>query len=137
MSEPPVVPEDLDQPLQLDDGGDPTLADAIAACTMKGVTELPPVEGRSYAAFVVHPPRPRFTEDGSSGPVTVAIAHYDGDRATYVLDLVKDEITVAASCRELKRYGISKVQGHTSDDYDETGMAEAVCGAFHILRAAL
>jgi hypothetical protein len=32
--------------------------DVIERCTDKGVTERPPVAGKSYAAFAVHPPHP-------------------------------------------------------------------------------
>jgi hypothetical protein len=35
-----------------------SIADSIAAVTDRGVTERPPVPGRRYVAFVVHPREP-------------------------------------------------------------------------------
>src|ERR1700728_4142761 len=56
---------------------DASIADVVRSWGR--VTEVPPIEGRSYVGYTVHPQRPRFTVDGSSGPVAVAIAHYDDD----------------------------------------------------------
>lgn len=110
-----------------------TIADAIEACTMKGVTELPPVEGRVYRAFIVSPRQPRFEKDGSQGPVSLAIAHFDSDRRLYVNDLAMHDLTVAEAADHLKRYGIAAVTGLESDAYDETGLAEAVSGVIAML----
>jgi len=100
------------------------LIDAIERRTDKEVVERPPVAGRSYAAFAVHPRRP--------GLIAIAIGHCEGE--AYVVDLVKDGLSVAAATDESKRYGISKVTGAESDSIDEDGMAHAVCGLISVLQ---
>jgi hypothetical protein len=105
-----------------------SIADMIDKCVMKGVSELPPVEGRVYRAFVVQPPRPRFERAGSQGPCAIAIGHYDSDRRQYVQDYCGGDFTVAEAAGHLKRYRITAVTGLDSDSYDETGMAEASVG---------
>jgi hypothetical protein len=63
---------------------------------MKGVTgPLPPVGGRVYRGFEVHPPRPRFERDGSQRPTAIVIAHFDSDRRKYVVDFAMRDLTIA------------------------------------------
>ena len=42
--------------------------DAVEACIDKGVVERPPIAGKTYVAFVVHPPDP-------GNLLALAIAH--------------------------------------------------------------
>lgn len=110
-----------------------SIVDEIAASIDEGVTERAPIDGVAYLAFTTHPPRPRFYKNGSSGPVALAIAHYEGDRDEYMLDLARDGITVAEAAHELARYSLDTVTGQATADYDETGLAEAVCGVLAML----
>jgi hypothetical protein len=105
-----------------------SIADVIDKCVMKGVTELPPVEGRVYRAFVVQPPRPRFERAGSQGPCAI-----DSDRRQYVQDYCGGDFSIAEAAAHLKRYRITSVTGLDSDSYDETGMAEASLGLIAML----
>jgi hypothetical protein len=98
--------------------------DALKACTDQAVTERPPVAGRSYMAFTVHPPQLDL--------VVIAIGHCEGEN--YVVDLLKEGLSVAAAVKELDRYGIAKVKGAESDSIEEDGMAHAVCGLISILQ---
>jgi hypothetical protein len=97
--------------------------DAIEACTMKGVTELPPVAGMSYAAFAVHPPH-------RGNLLALAIGHRDGEKI--VVDLIREDLGVAAAACELKRYGISNVAGAVGDEAD--ALAHATAGVIHLLQ---
>ena len=58
------------------------MTDVIDVAVDNGVAERPPLAGRAYAAFCVHPPRP--------GPVALAIAHREGEM--FVVDLVRERI---------------------------------------------
>jgi hypothetical protein len=98
-------------------------ADTIDACTDKGVKERPPVAGISYAAFVVHPPHP-------GNLLALAIAHRGGDK--FIVDVVKDDISVADSVAVLGRYGISQVTGDVGNEAD--ALAHAVAGVINLLR---
>jgi hypothetical protein len=89
-----------------------------------GVTERPPMVGQSYAAFVVHPREP--------GPITLAIAHCEGDK--YVVDLCRDGLTIQQAADLVKAYGISEVTG--ADDDGVGSLAQAVCGIISLLRDA-
>jgi hypothetical protein len=98
--------------------------EAVEACTDHGVTERPPVPGRSYVAFVVHPPEPR--------PIfALAIAHDDG--AKYVIDLVRQDIAIEASADLIKSYGIGMVTGALAEG-DDLHLAHAVAGAVDLLK---
>jgi hypothetical protein len=77
-------------------------ADVIERSTDKGVTERPPVEGKSYVAFAVHPRRP-------GNLLALAIAHRDGEKV--IIDLVKEDIGITDSAPILRRYGISTAFG--------------------------
>ncbi len=98
-------------------------ADVIEQCTDKGVTERPPVEGVSYAAFVVHPPRP-------GNLFGLAIAHRAGEK--FIVDVVKGDISITDAAPVLKRYGISTVTGAVGDEAD--ALAHAVAGVLSELR---
>ncbi len=100
-------------------------ADAIEACTDKGVTERPPIEGVKYAAFVVHPSQP-------GNLFAMAIAHRAGEK--FVVDVIRDDISIADACAVLERYGISKVTGDLGEEAD--ALAHAVAGAVYQLQAA-
>jgi hypothetical protein len=97
--------------------------DVIERCTDKGVTERPPVAGKSYAAFAVHPPHPGIL-------LALAIAHRDGEN--FIVDLVKGDIRIADSAPILRRYGISTVFG--ADDDIGLPLAQAVSGVIAVLR---
>jgi hypothetical protein len=99
--------------------------DAIEACTMKGVSELPPVAGVSYAAFAVHPLH-------RGNLLALAVGHRDG--AKIVVDLIREDLSIAAAACELKRYGISKVAGAEGDEAD--ALAHATAGVIHLLKEA-
>ena len=83
--------------------------EAIAACVMPRVYEIPPRDGLSYYAFV-------DTSGASSDAMTMGIAHREKD--VTVLDLVRSvrppfspESAVADFCAELRRYRISTITG--------------------------
>jgi hypothetical protein len=101
-----------------------SLREAIEACVEPGVTERPPVSGQFYAAFVVHPRAP--------GPTTLAIAHCEGDK--YVVDLVRDGLTIQQAADLVKAYGIGEVTG--ADDDGVGSLGQAVCGVISLLRDA-
>lgn len=92
-------------------------------CIDKGVTERPPVAGKSYVAFAVHPPRP--------GPVALAIAHCESD--TLVVDVVREAISIADAAALMQRYGIAAVTGAESEG-DGFDLAHATLGALNVLR---
>jgi hypothetical protein len=96
--------------------------DAVEACVDKGVTERPPVVGVSYAAFAVHPPEP-------GNLLALAVAHRGGHK--YIVDVVKDDISVVDAAAVLKRYGVSRVTGDVGDESD--ALAHAVAGVIHLL----
>jgi hypothetical protein len=93
----------------------------ISDCTDHSVTERPPVSGLRYVAFAVHPRAP--------GPVTLAIAHRDGDNR--ILDLLRDGLTIAQSAALLQAYGIGEVVG--AEDDDGLNLAHAALGAINLL----
>jgi hypothetical protein len=99
-----------------------TWRDAIDNCTDEGVTERPPVPGVSYVAYTVHPREP--------GPITLAIAHRDGDMR--ILDLLRDRLTVAQSAALLHAYGIREVVGDFEND--ELTLVRAMLGAINLCR---
>jgi hypothetical protein len=94
---------------------------AIERCVDKGVTERPPIEGVTYVAFVVHPPNP-------ANLLALAIAHR-ADK--FILDVIRDDISVADASVVMKRYGISEVTGAEGDKSD--ALAHATLGAFSLL----
>jgi hypothetical protein len=96
--------------------------DAIEACTDKGVTERPPIAGVSYAAFAVHPAEP-------GNLLALAVAHRGGDK--FIVDVVKDDISIVDAADVLRRYGISRVTGDVGDERD--ALAHAVAGVIHLL----
>lgn len=97
--------------------------DAVESCVDKGVTERPPVEGVSYAAFAVRPRNP-------GNLLALAIGHRDGEM--YILDVVKDDISIDDAATVLKRYGITKLTGAEGDEAD--ALAHAAAGVFSELR---
>ena len=98
-------------------------SDSIDACIDKGVTERPPIEGMSYKAFAVHPHHP-------GNLLGLAIAHCKGDK--FVVDVVREDISVANAAAVMKRYGISEVTGAEGDKAD--ALAHAVAGVINILQ---
>ena len=92
----------------------------------ENVTERPPKLGQHYKAFVVHPRKP--------GPQTLAIGHREDEQ--YVVDLLRDGLTIAQAAELVKAYGINKVTGDESDG-DNTTMLQAVAGLVNILQATL
>ncbi len=98
-------------------------ADAVERCVDKGVTERPPVDGVSYAAFGVHYPRGAVL-------VAMAIAHRAGER--FVVDLTRENISVGAASGILKRYRVERIV--CDDDVDDTPLAHAVAGVIDLLR---
>jgi hypothetical protein len=96
--------------------------DAVERCVDKGVTERPPIAGVSYAAFAVHP-----AESGNL--LALAVAHRGGDK--FIVDVVKDDISVAEAADVLHRYGITRVSGGVGDEAD--ALAHAVAGVVNLL----
>ena len=96
--------------------------DAIEACTDKGVKERPPIAGVAYAAFAIHPVEP-------GNLLALAVAHRGGDK--FIVDVVKDDISVRDAAAVLHRYGISRVTGDVGDESD--ALAHAVAGVIHLL----
>jgi hypothetical protein len=99
-----------------------TFSDAIEACVDPGVTERPPVPGKHYVAFVVHPRQP--------GPVTLVVAHREDEQL--VLDLVRDGLTIQQAADLMQAYGIDHVTGAEDDDGDN--LAHAALGAISLLQ---
>jgi hypothetical protein len=97
-------------------------ADAVEACTSKGVTERPPVAGVRYEAFTVYPPNP-----GKLYALT--IAHRDGEML--VQDLIREDISVEDATDVLRRYGITKITGAVGDKED--ALMHALAGVVDIL----
>lgn len=88
-----------------------------------GVTERPPLPDLHYAGFVVHPKQP--------GPITLAIAHKDGDN--FVLDLIRDGLSIEQSAHLLKAYRIDHVNGADDEDDSSDSLAHAVAGVVSVL----
>lgn len=101
-------------------------AEAIEACTTKGVTERPPVPGQSYVAFAVHPSQP--------GLVVLAIAHREGTQR--VVDVIRERITITDAAALLRRYGVAGVTGAESEG-DGDDILHAVAGAIWLLQGTL
>jgi hypothetical protein len=95
----------------------------LDACVDEGVTERPPVESLPHVAFVVHPSQ-------SGNLLAMAITHYADDK--FILDLIREDISIADAAGVLKRYGISRVTGAESDG--DLDLAHAVSGVFSVLR---
>jgi hypothetical protein len=89
----------------------------------KGVTERPPVEGKSYVAFVVHPPSPGLV-------LAMAIAHYENDK--FVVDLIRDNVSIAAAAADCDRYWIKQVVGQEGSAED--AILHAIAGAIGVLK---
>ena len=100
-----------------------TWADIVDSCVDKDVTERPPKEGVAYAAFAVHTPLQRNL-------LGLAVAHCDGD--LFVVDVIREDISIADAAALLKRYGVSKVTGQDGDESD--ALAHAVAGVVSVLR---
>jgi hypothetical protein len=96
---------------------------AIEACVTKGVTERPPIDGMTYAAFVVHTPVP-------GNLLALAIAHRTHEK--FILDVIREDISVADACAVMKRYGISEVTGDPNGNKSDA-LAHATAGAFSVL----
>ena len=84
--------------------------------------ERPPQPGQHYRAFVVHSSKP--------GPQTLAIGHREGEE--YLVDLLRDGLTIAQAAELMKAYGIKQVTGATNDEDDK--MLHAVAGVVRLLR---
>jgi hypothetical protein len=96
---------------------------AFNRASVPGVNERPPMPGFSYVAFAVH-------ED--SGPLKgFAIAHKNGEK--FVVDVVRQGITVDESAELMKRYGIDTVTAAPHEGGDDA-MAHAVAGAIVCLK---
>jgi hypothetical protein len=80
----------------------------------------------TYHAFVVHPERP--------GPVALAIAHREA--LDFVVDLIREQITIDNSVPILRRYGIYHVTG-AQEEGDGLNLAHAVLGALDLARKAV
>jgi hypothetical protein len=100
--------------------------DAVERSVDKGVTERPPVAGVSYAAFAVHPPEP-------GNLLALAIAHRGGEK--YIVDVVKDDISVVDAAAVLHSYGVTQVTGDVGDEAD--ALAHAVAGVVNLLATEL
>ena len=96
---------------------------AIEQCVTKGVTERPPVAGVTYAAFVVHTPLP-------GNLLALAIAHRTPDK--FILDVIRENISVADASAVMKRYGITEVTGDPNGDKSDA-LAHATAGVFSVL----
>jgi hypothetical protein len=95
----------------------------IERAVISGVTERPPVPGRSHVAFGMHPVRP--------GPMlAIAIAH--SERLIVAVDVIRENVTVEKSSILLKRYGVSGITGAQTEG-DDLDLAHATCGALHLL----
>lgn len=99
------------------------MTDVIDVAVDNGVAERPPLAGRAYAAFCVHPPRP--------GPVALAIAHREGEM--FVVDLVRERIDIVDAAPILRRYGITKITGAESEG-DGRDLAHATMGVIALLQ---
>lgn len=93
-------------------------AEAIEACTDKGVTEWPPVAGVKYKAFQVH------TLRRPGHVLGFAIAHREGEMR--IVDVVKGDISIPDAAVVCQRYGITKITGAVGDEAD--ALAHAVAG---------
>ena len=92
------------------------------------MTERPPVEGMTHAAFQVYTPY-------SDNLLAIALRTTD----TFILDVIREEIRVADASAVLKRYGISQVTGESSPQQQlQTGdgaFTESIQVADHVLVA--
>lgn len=95
---------------------------AIEACVTKGVTERLPIDGVTYAAFVVHTPVP-------GNLLALAIAHR-ADK--FIIDVIREDISVPDASAVMKRYRISEVTGANGDKSD--ALVHAVAGVVSVLR---
>jgi hypothetical protein len=100
-----------------------SLQDAIKRC-VGDYTELPPVPGRHYAAFVVHPRSP--------GPLVLAIAHKEGGQ--FVVDLVRGGLTLPQAAKLVTAYGIGRVAVADDEGDSSFSLAHAVAGSIEVLR---
>jgi hypothetical protein len=89
--------------------------DAVEACTDKGVKERLPAAG-------VHPPEP-------GNLLALAIAHRGGDK--FIVDAVRDDISIVDAAAVLERYGVTQVTGDVGNESD--ALAHAVAGVIHLL----
>ena len=97
-------------------------ADAVEACTRKGVGELPPVAGVRYEAFAVHPLHP-------GNLYAMTIAHREGEM--FIQDLIREDISIEDAADVLRRYGITKITGAVGDKDD--ALVHALAGVVDIL----
>jgi hypothetical protein len=96
--------------------------DAVEASVDRGVKERPPVAGILYAAFAVHPPEP-------GNLLALAVAHCGDDK--YIVDVIKDDISVVDAAAVLHSYGVTQVTGDVGDEAD--ALAHAVAGVVNLL----
>jgi len=99
--------------------------DRVTQASTRGETELPPVVGRTYAAFAVTPPE--------SGDLLALVVAHRGD-GKIVVDLAREDLTIAEASQVLRRYGVSDVAGAVDDGSDAS--ARATAGAIFLLREA-
>jgi hypothetical protein len=96
----------------------------VEQCVDRGVTERPPVHGVRYAAFVVHPREP--------GPIVLAIGHLEG--AKFVIDLLRDGLTVQQAVDLVSAYGLNAVTGADDEGDSSVSHAHAVLGVLNVLK---
>jgi hypothetical protein len=61
--------------------------------------------------------------------LALAVAHRGGEK--FIVDVVKDDISIVDAAAVLERYGISRVTAGVGDESD--ALAHAVAGAIHLL----
>jgi hypothetical protein len=93
---------------------------AVGACT--DGPERAPQPGQRYQAFVVHPSKP--------GPQTLAIGHREGEK--FIVDLLRDGLTIAQAAELVKAYGLEQVTGAANDDDDKA--LHAIAGVIRLLQ---
>jgi hypothetical protein len=91
----------------------------------EGVMERLPVAGISYAAFSVHPLRP-------GNLLALAVAHRDDRKYEYIIDVVREDISIADAAAVLGRYGISQLVGDVGGEHEAVG--HAVAGVIKLLQ---
>ena len=103
--------------------------DILEDCTRDGPLELPPIKGRAYAAFVVHPPYAEITAHPPRGEIihALAVAHREGEK--FVVDLVRDDTTIDVCAPLLKSYGVTTVTGAESDGDEAVAVKRAHAGS--------
>jgi hypothetical protein len=89
-----------------------------------GVTERPPLPGLHYVGFVVHPRKP--------GPMTLAIAHKDGN--SLILDLLRDGLTIEQCSHPAHAYGVTRLTGADDEGDGSDSLLHATAGVLSLLK---